>query len=924
MPSARIGRVGPLLRTAVLALLAATAAAPARGDEKARKPVLHHETYVLPNGLRVILHEDHALPVATVNLWYYVGAKDEPEGRSGMAHLFEHLMFMGTERVPGNQFDVLMESAGGSNNASTSFDRTNYFDAGPSSLLPTLLWLEADRMEAFGKAMNQKKLELQRDVVQNERRQSYEIAPYGLAELALLENMYPQGHPYRLGVIGTHAEIAAATVEDIRAFHARYYVPNNASLVVAGDFDPAEVKPLVERLFGSIPRGEDPARDVVPPVTLPAPRRITVVDGNVELARITFAWHSPPFFGEGDAEMDLLASVLAEGRASRLHRRLVHDLRTAVGVSAYQQSMALGSLFQIEVTAAPGADLDALEAETRKVLAGLLAEGPTPEELARSRNRSLSQRLTSLQALSERADSLNAYQYWLGTPDGLEADLARYEVAPERVREWGRRVLGTPNHLTLRVVSPPTLPKGSRDERPADARSSAFTLPLPERFTLANGLGVWHLARPGLPLVELRLVADAGALHDPAGKNGLAALSAGLLVEGAGGWDAVAFPQAVADLGAHLEASADRDSASLTLGVMKRNLAAALDLFAAAATAPRLATADVERVRARTAAALEQQEADPTYTARRLGLAAWFGERHPYGSPTDGRPDTVRALAPDDVRRFVAERWRPEHATLLVAGDVTRAELEPLLAARLGSWKVPGTAPAARPPAPPEGAEKPLRVIVADRPGAAQTVIRLLWPAPAYESPDREGLQVLNTLFGASFTSRLNANLREDKGYTYGAGSAVAHLKHAGTWIASSSVRSSVSGPALGEFLREIRRLAGGDVSAEEARKAGATRRHEVVSDTESLGGLLAALGTAVEQGREPEALAEDFRRIEAGFSADDLNALAKRHVALEHGVIVLVGDKSVILPHIAALSLPEPTVLAAPAAPPAPGSDDR
>lgn len=910
MPRLQLGRAILLLLALLLAAPPASGAPEEGRGKRADPPILHHETYLLANGLRVILHEDHALPTATVNLWYYVGAKDEPPGRSGFAHLFEHLMFMGTERVPGNQFDILMESAGGSNNASTSFDRTNYFDSGPSSLLPTLLWLEADRMEAFGKAMTQQKLDLQRDVVRNERRQSYEIAPYGTAELATWENMFPRGHPYRLGVIGSHEDIQAATVQDVKDFFTRFYVPNNASLVVAGDFDPAEIKPLIERLFGSIPRGEDPSRNVVPPVVLPAPRRITVTDGNVELPRISFVWHSPAFFAPGDAEMDVLASVLSAGRDSRLYRRLVHEQQTAVAVSAYQQSMALGSLFQIEVTAAPGTDLDALEASARQVLAGLLEEGPKAEELFRTRNRILSQRLTSLQALSERADSLNEYQFWFGQPDGLQRDLARYDAPQEQVREWGRRVLGTPNHLTVRVVPPPTLPEGSRDQRPKDMRSTAFVLPQPEQHALANGLKVWHLRRPGLPLVELRLAMDAGAVNDPVGKSGLAALSAGMLVEGAGRWDAVAFPQALADLGAQLGSSAERDGATLSLSVLKSNLTAALDLFAAAATAPRLETADVERLRAQTVAGLEQQEADPTYTARRLGLAAWFGEQHPYGSPAEGRPASVRALTPDDVRRFVAEHWRPERGTLLVAGDVEWTELEPLLAARLGGWKVAGPAPATPTVSPPEGAALPLRVLVADRPGAAQTVVRFVLPAPAYDCPDREALEALNTLFGASFTSRLNANLREDKGYTYGAGSSFGFLRHGGTLIASSSVRSGVSGPAVGEFLREFRRIAAGDVTADEAQKASTTRRHEAVSDTETLGGLLSALAVAVQHGRAPQALAADFQEIDRGFSAERLNALAREHVALTRGVIVLVGDKATILSQIPTLGLPEPQVV--------------
>ncbi len=908
-------RPGPL---ACLALLSWVAILPAGAPAAAAPEALRIpcETYTLGNGLRVILHVDRRLPVVATNLWVYVGAKDEPPGRSGFAHLFEHLMFMGTRRVPTGQFDGIMEGGGGSNNATTSFDRTNYFCTGPSSLLPTLLWLDADRLEALGPAMTQEKLDLQREVVRNERRQSYEIAPYGKAELAVYEQMFPRGHPYRLGVIGSHEEIEAATVEDVKGFFARFYVPNNASLVVAGDFDPAEVKPLIERLFGSLPRGEDPARGIVPPVRLPAERRATVVDPQIELSRLSFVWHSPASYAPGDAEMDLIAGVLTQGKTSRLYKRLVYTDRLAQEVGAWQQSMALGSLFQIDVTAAPGASLAALERAVGEELARLCAEGPSAAELGRIVNGLESANVAALQSVAAVADRLNAYQFWFGTPDGLERDLDRYRQATvAAVRARAQEVLG-PARLVLAVVPPAPATPGSRDERPGPAVASPLRPPPVEEYRLpGNGLRVWQVVRPGLPLVSLRLQLGGGAARDPAAKAGRTALLADLLDEGAGPWDALGFSQALDDLGARFGAAADRDGTAVTLETLTRNLEPSLALFAAAVTRPRLDPRELERVRAQAVAALEQAELEPAAAARRVALSAWFGVEHPYGQPVEGRPATMRALTLEDVTACAAEQLVPQNATLIVAGDVTRAQLEALLARALGGEAWPGAAgpgsPGGRAAPPPAGQGRPLRVLALNRPGAAQTVVRFALPGPAHGTPDRQALLALNTVFGGSFTSRLNANLREDKGYTYGAGSAFSFLKEAGAFVASSSVQSEVTGPALGEFLAEFARIQRGDVTPAEAAKARATREHDTVESLSTLAGLLSALGESAVHGRGPGALAADLAALAQGADAERLNALARAHLGLTEGVLVLVGDLPTIRAALEGRGLPALEVVA-------------
>jgi predicted Zn-dependent peptidase len=389
---------------------------------------LPFEKLVLDNGLRVILHEDHSSPLVAVDLWYHVGSKDEQPGRTGFAHLFEHLMFMGSRHAPYPSFDSIMEMCGGHNNGTTSNDRTNYYEIGPANLLETFLWLEADRLATLSEVITDEELERQRKVVQNERRQSYENRPYGRAELVIPEAMYPPEHPYHWPVIGSHADLEAATVADVRAFFDRFYRPSNASLVIAGDFPPAEGRRLAERYFGWLPpRPPPPAvRAAIPP--LDADKRITVPD-RVQLPRLRVEWHAPALFAPGDAELDLAAQVLGGGKSSRLYKKLVFERRIAQDAWAYQSSLMLGSLFGVGITAKPGHDLAELEAALDQELAELAAKGPTEEELTRARNIHLADFYKSVDNLQTRADLLNHYERLLGDPGGMAADLARYQRA---------------------------------------------------------------------------------------------------------------------------------------------------------------------------------------------------------------------------------------------------------------------------------------------------------------------------------------------------------------------------------------------------------------------------------------------------------------------------------------------------------------
>jgi len=865
------------------------------------------EKYQLPNGMTVILHEDHSAPAAAVNIWYYVASKDEPDRRSGFAHLFEHLMFMGTERVPEGDFDKIMEAGGGFNNASTSEDRTNYFSYGPSELLPTLLWLDADRLEALGGAMTHEKLEKQRAVVRNERRQNFENRPYGVSELRVYQLMFPEGHPYHRGVIGSHEDLEAATVEDVQSFFATYYLPSNASLVIAGDFNPANIKPVIEKWFGTLPRGSDVVHPVAPPVALEGVRRLTMTD-KVQFARTTFVYHSPGRFGPGDAEMDLAGNIMADGISSRLYQRLVYKDKLAVDVSASQESMLLGSLFRVEATASQGADLGVLEAAMDEVIGKFSSEGPEADEIEKQKAKLEYSAVRDLQSILRKADRLNAYQFHFGEPDSFKKDLDRYRNATAAgVREWAASVLAPGARLVLRVIPEIEAPAPSpRDGQPGVAGAAAFIPPLPESFKLSNGIQVHHWRRSGLPLVAVSLLLPPGSATDPRGKAGLGSLTLSMLDEGAGERGAVAFADALDLLGADLGASVDLDGSSIFLSSLTRTFDRALDLLADAVRRPRFEEKEWERVHTLQIQDLIKDLDEPNAVASKVSMSVFFGEDHPYGRPVDGTPESVKSIALADVRSHYAMVVRPEGAVILSAGDMTPQGMKAGLERALGGWK--GESGAGTLPAPVYGALAGggFRVALVDRPGAVQSIIRFLMPGPVYADPGRKKLQLFGTILGGSFTSRLNQNLREEHGYAYGAGCGFTMSREAGYFAASSRVRTDVTGASISEFLKEFRKIGQGDITAEEARKARSSERMDMIQAFSGLNGVLAAAATLVRNGRPFTDLGTEMAVV-AGLGEADLNGIAKSALRMDGGLLLLVGDLKLMMPQIEGLGLPAP-----------------
>ena len=645
------------------ALVAAACAQPAPPASQAGAssdvPRLEFEKFTLGNGLDVILSEDHRLPLVAVNLWYHVGPANEEAGRTGFAHLFEHMMFQGSKHVPGDLHFKTVEGAGGSDtNGTTDFDRTNYFETMPSDQLEKTLWLESDRMGYLLDDLDQGKLSNQQDVVRNERRQSVENQPYGIVEEALFHQLFPQGHPYYASVIGSHADIQAAKLEDVKNFFKVYYAPNNASLVIVGDIDKAATRALVEKYFGTLKRGSQVPKPSVktPPITS---ERRAVVQDRVELPRVYMAWLTSPIYSPGDADADVAATVLGSGRSSRLYKKLVYEQQIAQQVSVQQYSLSLGSVFEVQVTARPGHSAEELEKAIDAELARFRESGPDADEVERARNgieTNMVEGLERFGGFTGVANRLNTYNHFLGDPGYLPKDVQRYrDVTPATVKAFASQQLapnaravvhGVPGEPDFGAVvpTPPAVKvapgtgaesvnadEAWRKDPPNAGTARALQLPAPTSFQLANGLTVLVNERPGLPVVSASLIVRTGSAANPADKPGLANFTAAMLDEGTASRSALQIADQVAQLGASLTTASNMDSTQISGASLRRNFPALLDLMADVSRRPAFPEEEVTRQRASRLGNLAQQRENPGAVANVAMFAALYGPGHPYG-----------------------------------------------------------------------------------------------------------------------------------------------------------------------------------------------------------------------------------------------------------------------------------------------------
>ncbi len=908
---------------------AAAGTSPAPAAASSPLPQIKYEKYTLKNGLDVILYEDHRLPLVAVNIWYHVGPANERPGRTGFAHLFEHMMFEGSQHVGPKAHFRYLEAAGASDiNGTTDFDRTNYFETLPSNQLELALWLESDRMGYLLGTLDREKLANQRDVVRNERRQSVENAPYGLVEEQLVHELYPKGHPYYAEVIGSHRDIEAARLDDVREFFRQYYTPNNASLAITGDFDPVRVKALVERYFGSIPAGPSVPKitAVTPPIT--SERRAVVTD-QVELPRVYMGWITAPIYKPGDAEADLLAQLLGGGKSSRLYKRLVYEKQIAQDVQVQNQSLILGSVFELQATAKPGVKPEDLEKAIDEELTKLRSEGPAQAELERARNVIEAQIIEALERLGGFggvADRLNQYNHYLGDPGYLPKDLDRYNgatvadlkrVADEMLAPSRSVVVyGVPGK---KVVDDPPRTKEEEEQEAKQASTvagsmpdeswranppqpgplSQLSLPVPTSFKLANGLTVMLVEQHKLPVVSANLVVLSGSDANPANRPGLASFTADMLPEGTRRRSAPQIADDGAQIGASVRTSSTSDYSSASIETLKQNVDSAFDLLSDVALNPKFDPAEIDRVRKRRQTDLLQIRDEPRRAAFGVFRKVVYGPGHPYGYIELGTEESNRLITRDEMLKFWQTGYVPGNSALVLTGDLAPEEAHTLAEKYFGNWK--GAASKHLPP--PVEVKTTRAIYLVDKPGAPQTYMVVGSLGVPRSTPDYVPIEVMNNALGGLFSSRINMNLREQHGYTYGAFSEFTYRRGPGFFSTRAGIRTDVTAPAVEETFKELERIHTSPLSADEMKLA-------KDSFALSLAGLFETSARTARTVGDLFAydLPLDFyKQLPAqigAVTAADVQRVAAQYIHPESAVVIAVGDRSKIESELKKLSI--------------------
>jgi zinc protease len=873
-------------------------------------PKIPFEKFVLKNGLQVILHEDHSVPVVAVNVWYHVGSHNEKLGRTGFAHLFEHMMFQGSEHQPGEYFTPL-QKIGGSVNGSTSEDRTNYWENVPSNYLELALWLESDRMGFLLPAMAQDKLDNQKSVVKNERRQGLENQPYGKVEELLPALLYPADHPYSWSVIGSQEDLSRASREDVEDFFKTYYTPNNASLCITGDFNPGMTRALVEKYFADIPPGPAVNRIETWIPKLNGEKRMKAED-RVSLPRIYIAWHTPPYYAPGDAELDMLGSVLSQGKNSRLYKSLVYEKQIAQDVRAFQSSREIGSNFQIEVTARPGRGLEEIESAIDQELAALKDGGVTEAELTQAKNNyetGFVWQLENIGGFGGRADKLNEYNVMLGDPDRFQWDLDRHvKVTADDIRRVAREFLGRDRVVLCILPSGELKAEGApvnRTHEPGPAAEPGFDPPRVQKGVLRNGLEVLVVEDHKLPVVNLALVIKSGWASDPENRPGAASLTSELLDEGTATRSALQIAEEVKMLGADMSTVSSFDASYVNMAILKKQMDKGLRLLSDIVTHPGFPGDELERQRQIYLGRIKQEAMEPNTNALKVYYRTLYGPDHPYAQPYtgSGTESSIKALTRDDLKKYWEMVYHPNNAAVVVVGDVTLKEMTSKLEAVFKDW-MPKDVPAVA-----ISAIKPLpvtKIFLVDKPGAAQSVVIAGNPGLERSSPDYFALQVMNTALGGKFTSRINLNLREEKGYTYGARSYFTSTRSTGAFLVSAPVHTQYTKETVVEIDRELRGICGEKpLSAEELQDCRNYLIKGFAQRFSSTGWVAGQLADQVKFGLPDDYLRRYIPSVQA-VAAASAESVAKKYVHPGALLYVIVGDVAKIEPGLRDLKIGE------------------
>jgi len=782
---------------------------PAWADDE----LIPYELFTLDNGLTLIVHEDYKAPIVAVNMWYHVGSRNERPGQTGYAHLFEHLMFQGSENSGGEYLELLEKVGATTLNGTTWFDRTNYYQTVPVNALDRVLFLESDRMGHMLGAIDQAVLDEQRGVVQNEKRQG-DNEPYAVIWKEMLKQLFPPDHPYSWETIGSMDDLEAASLEEMHEWFRTYYGPNNAVLVIAGAVKADEVLAKVTHWFGDIPPG--------PPLILQqewtpthTSERRQLIQDRVPQERIYIAWPGPRW-GTTDAhQLTLATNILALGKNSRLYERLVYRDQVATDVSLAAFFLEISGILILEISVKPGADIDAVERVAREEIQRFYTKGPTRKELQRVK---MAERAAFIRGIERvggagsKSSILAENAVYGGDPSGYQQELDDFAAAtPKQVRDVTRRWLDQPPYIAHIVPYPElsssdtganrgTLPQ---PDQPEPALFPAFT-----RAQLDNGLKIIVVNRPSVPVINMNLIFDAGYASDRPNLTGEASITMSMLDEGAGNRDALEISEQLALLGTKLSTGAGLDTASVGLSALTENLEPSLELFADIVLRPTFPAAELERLRTQYLTAIQQEKSRPFSMALRLLPGLLYGEGHPYAQPLtgSGTEASVAAITRADLVQWHDTWFRPNNATLIIVGDTTLDEIAPLIEELFQDWEARDVPVKHVTIVETSGADV---VYLIDKPGAEQSIIfagQLIVPMT---NPNEIAIEAMNDVLGGQFSARINMNLREEKAWSYGARSMIMATRAQRPFLAYAPVQTDKTAPALAEILREITEIRG-------------------------------------------------------------------------------------------------------------------
>ena len=868
--------------------------------------------YVLSNGLTLIVHEDHKAPIVAVNTWYHVGSKNEKPGKTGFAHLFEHLMFNGSENFDDDFFKATEKVGATDMNGTTSEDRTNYFENAPKDALDLLLWLESDRMGHLLGAITQAKLDEQRGVVQNEKRQG-DNQPYAIAYELIQKNTWPVGHPYSWRVIGSMEDLNAASLDDVKEWFKTYYGAANAVLTIAGDVNPEEVYAKVQKYFGWIPSGPPVTRHEAWIARRTGSHRQKAED-RVPQARIYKIWNIPQYGTRDATLLNLASDVLSQGKSSRFYKRLVYQDQIATDVQAYVDLNEIGGQFGIAATARPGVPLEKVEKALDEELVRFLADGPTKDELERAKTQFEAGFIRGIERIGGfggKSDILAHNFVFTGKPDYYKTELeeTRNATAKEIVRaarEWLN------DGVYILEVHP--FPKYGEVGKDVDRKTVPYPadlnpevkFPALQRTQLANGLKIIFAERHAVPTVSFNLLLDAGYAADQFASPGTAKLAMNMLDEGTKKRDTLQISDDLARLGAHLSTSADLDMCHVSLNALKSKLDESLEIFADVALNPSFPEEDFKRLQKQTLAAIQREKAEPNAMALRVFPALLFGKKHAYGNPMtgSGTEGSVSKLNTADLRKYYETWMKPNNATLIVVGDTTLDEIAPKLDKLFRNWKS-GEVPKKNIAHLDKSAAAP-GVYLIDRPGSIQSIIFAGELAPPKNNPEEIAIETMNNILGGTFTSRINMNLREDKHWSYGSHSFISGARAQRPFIVMAPVQTDKTKEALTEVTKELNGvLSDKPISPEELKKAQVQQTLSLPGAWETAAHVSGSIAQLVRFDL-PEDYFQTYPNKVRALALPQLTAAAKTVVHPDKLIWVVVGDRSKIESGIRELNLGE------------------